>query len=278
MRLRAPRTSCRMRSGWRLGGSLWTPRRSARAQLPEPSSAPLPEPSPAPLLGRGESSRARRDGVSVPAPLSLGRGAGGEGLSPGAEALSTGGEGLSAGGEGLAPGADALSGRNRSIPAGLLRLARDLRERQTPAEDFLWQCLRDRQLNGAKFRRQHNIGRFIVDFYCHEARLVIELDGSVHEGREEQDGARQRWLEAAGLRVLRFSNDRVDLDLLEVLWEILKATGAPREAHGAPPGALTPSPSPSRGEGSRASVRHATRSPSGPLSLGRGAGGEAPRG
>ena len=87
--------------------------------------------------------------------------------------------------------------------------AKDLRHRKTSAEALLWKMLRDRALKNAKFRRQHPIGPFITDFYCHEAKLVIELDGSVHDlpAVKEKDAQRQRYLEDRGLTVLRFSND-----------------------------------------------------------------------
>ena len=68
--------------------------------------------------------------------------------------------------------------------AGLLELARELRKRQTSAETLLWQLLRDRRLLGFKFRRQHQFGDYVADFYCHEAKLVIECDGRVHQASE----------------------------------------------------------------------------------------------
>ncbi|MEO8611553.1 MAG: endonuclease domain-containing protein [Chloroflexota bacterium] len=85
-------------------------------------------------------------------------------------------------------------------------LARQMRHAPTPAEKHLWGRLRNRQLGGAKFRRQHVIDRFIVDFYCQEYRLVIEVDGSIHEYTQAEDAVRQEFLESLGLRVIRFSN------------------------------------------------------------------------
>jgi very-short-patch-repair endonuclease len=76
----------------------------------------------------------------------------------------------------------------------------------TPAEEHLWQRIRRKNLHNYKFRRQHPIDRFIVDFYCAEAFLVIEVDGDIHEYTQEQDALRQAFLESLGLRVLRFSN------------------------------------------------------------------------
>jgi very-short-patch-repair endonuclease len=75
-------------------------------------------------------------------------------------------------------------------------------------------------LCGAKFRRQHNIGRFIVDFYCHEAQLVIELDGKIHQMHQERDAERDAWMEASGLTVLRFENEAIWNQLECVLEEI----------------------------------------------------------
>ena len=74
-----------------------------------------------------------------------------------------------------------IASSDRSISQVLLERARELRKQQTPTEEILWECLRDRRLLNTKFRRQHNIGQFIADFYCHPARLVIELDGEIHQ-------------------------------------------------------------------------------------------------
>ena len=84
--------------------------------------------------------------------------------------------------------------------------ARALRRNSTDAERKLWYLLRDRRLGGIKFCRQHPRGPYTLDFYCAEAALVIELDGSQHAERLEQDARRTAYLEAEGLRVLRFWN------------------------------------------------------------------------
>ena len=89
----------------------------------------------------------------------------------------------------------------------LKRQARSLRQDQTDAEVLLWQELRSRQLNAAKFRRQAQIGPYICDFVCHEVRLIVELDGGQHSA--EKDAARTQWLESRGYRVLRFWNNEV---------------------------------------------------------------------
>ena len=97
--------------------------------------------------------------------------------------------------------------------------SRALRRRQTRAEAILWKNLRRRHLEGKKFRRQHSIGPYIVDFYCSEEQLVIEVDGSVHNdpARREHDAERQRFLEDCGMRVLRFKNQQVYSQLSMVL-------------------------------------------------------------
>jgi len=107
-------------------------------------------------------------------------------------------------------------------------LAREMRRAPTPTEDMLWQRLRNRQISGAKFRRQHTIDRFIVDFYCHEARLVIEVDGDMHQYTQEADTVRQQFLECGGLRVLRFRNDQIVHQLDRVLATIRTALEDPK--------------------------------------------------
>lgn len=96
--------------------------------------------------------------------------------------------------------------------------ARRLRVGQTDAEQKLWQHLRDRRLQGLKFRRQKPIGRYIVDFICHERMLVVELDGGQHL-ESTADQARDEWLSAKGLRVLRFWNH----DVLQQMEAVLEA-------------------------------------------------------
>ena len=92
----------------------------------------------------------------------------------------------------------------------------------TEAESLLWSCLRSRQLHGRKFRRQHPIGRFIADFYCDDARLIVEIDGGYHDeaGQRERDEERAKILEAYALNVLRFSNSEVLSDIEPVIQTI----------------------------------------------------------
>ncbi len=82
-----------------------------------------------------------------------------------------------------------------------------MRSKPTEAENELWKYLRKHRLYGLSFRRQHCIGQFIVDFYCAKARLVIEVDGPVHQYQPEEDSIRQEYLESQNLKVLRFTND-----------------------------------------------------------------------
>jgi very-short-patch-repair endonuclease len=100
--------------------------------------------------------------------------------------------------------------------------AKELRQRQTSAEEKLWALLRNKQLGGYKFRRQHPIGPFIVDFYCDEARLVIELDGGIHDGQMGYDEAWGQWLEENGYRVLRFGNKIIEEGEGRMAKEILR--------------------------------------------------------
>ena len=88
-------------------------------------------------------------------------------------------------------------------------LARQMRHEPTAAEEHLWQHLRNRRVNDAKFRRQCAIERFIVDFVCLEHRLIVEVDGGIHKQQVEYDDVRQSFLESLGFHVLRFNNSDV---------------------------------------------------------------------
>lgn len=88
-----------------------------------------------------------------------------------------------------------------------VKRARALRKAPTDAETLLWSHLRNRRFRNLKFRRQVPLGRYIVEFHCHELRLVIELDGGQHS--EEVDRSRTQWLEGEGYRVVRFWNNEV---------------------------------------------------------------------
>ena len=98
---------------------------------------------------------------------------------------------------------------------------KDLRQNLTSAEAFLWKELQQRKLEGRKFRRQHSIENFIVDFYCAKEQLVIELDGDIHmnSSAEEKDEKRDKKLRTLGLTILRFENKMIFHHLPSVLQE-----------------------------------------------------------
>ena len=109
----------------------------------------------------------------------------------------------------------------RLTPADLLAHARAMRREPAPAEAILWQCLRNRQLGGYKFRRQTPLPPFIADFYCAELRLIVELDGDSHSESELYDASRTERLMRDGYRVIRFLNVDVFSHVDAVLEEIL---------------------------------------------------------
>ena len=116
--------------------------------------------------------------------------------------------------------------RRREITPELQQAAWLLRDRMTLAEETLWEALRDKRLNGLKFRRQHPVEQFILDFYCPRFKLVVELDGSSHDTRSEEDAARTEHLNAFGYRILRFRNEEVFENLPGVLKRIADAAHA----------------------------------------------------
>ena len=115
------------------------------------------------------------------------------------------------------------------VPQELLTFAKNLRRDQTDAEALMWHLLRDHRFCGYKFRRQYPLAGYILDFYCHPAKLAIELDGGGHNSDEQQfyDRERTKVLEGAGILVIRFWNHEVLKDLenvLEVIYtELLRA-------------------------------------------------------
>jgi len=104
----------------------------------------------------------------------------------------------------------------------IINNARDLRKRMTQAEKILWGRLREKRLEGFKFRRQHPIWRFIADFYCHKVKLVVEIDGGIHQDTlvKEYDANRTAELERLGIKVLRYSNEDVYENIERILGEI----------------------------------------------------------
>jgi very-short-patch-repair endonuclease len=135
-----------------------------------------------------------------------------------------------------APSPQRGEGWGEGVPASKRKvgLAKRLRRGQTDAERTLWFQLRDRRLNGWKFKRQVQVDRYIVDFVCAEARLIIELDGGQHAASSEYDAARTKVLEAMGYLVLRFWNNDVLQNVNGVLESVVDTVN--QQA------AVTPSP------------------------------------
>lgn len=117
----------------------------------------------------------------------------------------------------------------------MIECARDFRKTPTPSEDVLWQVLRNRQIAGYKFRRQQPIGPFVVDFFCAEKNLIVEVDGAIHTTQTERDQERQHLLECCGYQLLRFTATQVEQKLPYVITAIQQT--------------LLQSPSPLEGEG-----------------------------
>jgi len=99
----------------------------------------------------------------------------------------------------------------------LRQRARQLRKTMTEAEQALWAKLRRRQVHGHKFRRQHPLGGYIVDFVCLDKKLVVEVDGGQHDEQHDEDVRRTRWLEQRGFQVMRFWNHQVLTELDAVI-------------------------------------------------------------
>ncbi|GIK42236.1 MAG: hypothetical protein BroJett011_60690 [Chloroflexota bacterium] len=130
----------------------------------------------------------------------------------------------------------------------MIARARELRHPLTPQEAKLWHRLKTKQFFGLKFRRQHPLHQFILDFYCHEKHMVIEIDGDSHTEPAQQryDQARTEWLKQHGLWVIRFHNRDIDHNLAGVLEEIARQCGVSPPSSS--PQGLPPSSSPQRGE------------------------------
>lgn len=108
----------------------------------------------------------------------------------------------------------------------LIEFARLLRQTATDAECVLWSCLRDRKMNGCKFRRQHPVRPYVLDFYCHALQLGVEVDGGQHysDAGLRNDAVRTDYLQRQGIRLLRFTNHDVLTNLEGVLRSIWQAT------------------------------------------------------
>ena len=121
----------------------------------------------------------------------------------------------------MARGQFLVPGRRRTEPSRERRLRKD----STPAEKVLWTILRDRRLGQLKFRRQSAIGIFVADFYCHALKLIVELDGEVHDDPKQvkHDANRDVYLRSLGCTVLRFPNSEIFENRESVLVRILEA-------------------------------------------------------
>src|SRR5512143_1565371 len=111
----------------------------------------------------------------------------------------------------------------------IVHQARALRREQTAAEKRLWSAVRNRQLAGLKFRRQHPNGQFILDMFCVERQLAVEVDGGIHLKPEQaaRNEARSEYLALYGIRVVRFTNEEIDSNLPDVLRKIVDAASSP---------------------------------------------------
>ena len=105
------------------------------------------------------------------------------------------------------------------------RYGRELRQKQTNAEKILWEHLKNRKLSGLKFRRQHPLGTYVPDFYCHDKKVIIEVDGKIHLKKNVRENDREKdWnLKAAGFKILRFKNEEIENEIENVLKHILNA-------------------------------------------------------
>jgi very-short-patch-repair endonuclease len=126
------------------------------------------------------------------------------------------------------------------VSLNLTEAARTLRREMTDAEKILWKHLRAKQIDGFKFRRQEQIGRFIADFVCYETKIIIEADGGQHATEKQKDDERTAWLNSQGFTVLRFWNNEI-LTNIEGVLEVIRNACCP------PP----PQPSPTKGGGSK---------------------------
>ena len=217
----------------------------------------MPSQSPSPNPSQGEGDRRPE------APRPLGEGLGERAIRVSevqSEAPRPLGEGL--GERAIRVSEDQVAYRGGLRVTTLLEQAKELRKKQTSAETIFWETVRTKRFYGLKFRRQHQIGHFIVDFYCHQHKLVVELDGSVHDqpDQKQRDQQRDAYLKSLGHTVLRFSNRAIFEDLGTVLRAIAQHTGIPPQS---------PSPNPSQGEGDRR--------PEAPRPLGEGLGERALR-
>ncbi len=121
--------------------------------------------------------------------------------------------------------------RGQRIEPVKLERAKELRREMTPEERMLWSALRTNRLRGWHFRRQQPVAGFILDFYCHAAKLCIEVDGGIHDERHEYDSARDAVLSAHGIRVLRVSNEAIHHSFASVVAQVEDLCAQPIASH-----------------------------------------------
>jgi len=125
--------------------------------------------------------------------------------------------------------------RIRGVSAPVQIAAWQLRDHMTASEEALWLALRGRWVGGLKFRHQHPVGRFVLDFYCPAIRLAIEIDGKVHDQLKLRDAERSNVLSRHGISVLRFMSDDIELERPQVIANIRRAAEAIRNGWNLPP-------------------------------------------
>ncbi len=164
----------------------------------------------------------------------------------GSRTLPSPASGGGAGGEGRRAEAIIFPHHPAKLPDDLRQYAREMRSHATDAEALMWYLLRDRRLANAKFRRQHPMGRYILDFYCAEQSLYIELDGGQHADQQARDTARDEWLQGQGIRVMRFWNNQVLAETEAVMESIYAVLTEKRPS--------PPAPLPLAGEGNQSAI------------------------
>ncbi|MBL0128028.1 MAG: endonuclease domain-containing protein [Flavobacteriales bacterium] len=149
----------------------------------------------------------------------------GKNCSPSPALPPYGGEGEALSGRGAAGAVHGLHTANVKIYARLKGYAKEMRQNPTPAERVLWRALRGDK-TGVYFRRQHVLGNFIVDFVSLDRRLVVEVDGDIHDHQQAEDALRTQWLKQTSFHVLRFRNEEVLHHLDSVVLRIKQAIAA----------------------------------------------------
>jgi len=114
-----------------------------------------------------------------------------------------------------------------------IKKRKTLRKNPTSAEQLFWYEIRANKL-GIKFRRQFQIGKYIVDFYCHELKLIVELDGNIHESKQIQDKYRQNYLESLGYKVIRYCNEQVLFEMDGTIYYLIEQIKKIK-SYGSPP-------------------------------------------